>query len=124
MKVAHFAQFSPNRAGQYGTTKDLILAERALGIDAQLIDSALPCQSCGHYDHKVGAKDGEVITQPLAWAYQADLLVRHTCIPADLESSGIPMILCMHGRPENTFILERLGRMPVFSFMEQVPYDM
>ena len=124
MKVAHFAQFAPNRAGQYGTAKDLILAERALGIDAQLIDSALPCKSCGHYDHKVGVKDGEVETQPLAWAYQADLLVRHTCIPAELESSGIPMILCMHGRPENTFILECLGRMPVFSFMEQVPYDL
>jgi FkbM family methyltransferase len=29
----------------------------------------------------------------------------------------------MHGRPESTFMLEATGKMPVFSFIEQVPYD-
>ena len=124
MKVAHFAEFGPNRAGQYETVKDLILAERTFGIDAQLIDNALPCKTCGHYTIKVGAKDGEIETQPLSWVYEADLIVRHTAVPPAIESLGIPMILCLHGRPENTFILERLGKMPIFSFMEQVQYDL
>ena len=89
-----------------------------------MIDNALPCKTCGHYEIKVGVEDGEIKTQPLAWAYEADLIVRHTAVPSTIESLGIPMIICLHGRPENTFILERQGRMPIFSFMEQLPYDL
>ena len=124
MRVAHFAQFGPNRAGMYATVKDLILAERALGVDAQFIDSALPCKSCGHYESQVGVKDDEITTQPMSWASNADLLVRHTSLAADVEALGIPIILCLHGRPESTFMLETLGRMPIFSYIEQVPHDL
>jgi FkbM family methyltransferase len=124
MKVAHFAQFGPHRAGQYATVKDLILVERALGIDAQFIDSALPCKECGFYEIKIGKVDGEITTQSLEWVYDADLIVRHTTVPTSIEALGIPMILCLHGRPESTFILERLGRLGVFSFLEKASLDL
>lgn len=123
MKVAHFAQFGPNQSGLYATVKDLILAERMQGINAEMIDSALPCSKCGFYEIRVGCTDGEITTQPLEWAYDADLLVRHTCIPQSVEGLGIPMVMCIHGRPENSFLLEHRGKMPIYSFMEQLPYD-
>jgi FkbM family methyltransferase len=123
MKVAHFAQFGPNRAGMYATVKDLILAERQVGIDAVFIDSALPCKECGYYEIRVGKTDGELVTASPNEAYDADILVRHTTIPKTFENLGKPMILCLHGRPENTFTLERMGKMPIYSFMEQVAHD-
>ena len=37
MKVAHYSIFAPNRCGLYHTAKELVLAERLVGIDAGLI---------------------------------------------------------------------------------------
>ena len=115
MKVAHFARFDPNRSGQYATVKDLITAERQQGIDAELIDAS-GCNVCKHWFSIPGQQDGDLKTIPVEWAYDADVLVRHTAIPTELEQKGIPIVLCAHGRPEHTFMLESSGQSPIFTF--------
>ena len=107
MKVAHLAQFAPNSCGLYHTAKDLILAEREVGIDARFI---------AFNDKYEGIKkDGDFKTEDIKWAYHADILVRHSAIPMHLQGSGIPIVMAMHGRPESSFRLEQHGSKPIIS---------
>lgn len=110
MKVAHFAIFAPHGAGLYETTKDLILAERSVGIDAQFIDY-------GHKGEMVcreGLKDGEITTVPMSWAQIADVVVSHSVVPEEVIKSK-PVIMALHGRPESSFRIEFNGGSPVLS---------
>ncbi|MCP4537785.1 MAG: FkbM family methyltransferase [Chloroflexi bacterium] len=95
MRVAHFATFGPNQCGLYHTAKELVLAERLLGIDARFIDP-----------EKGVCRDGSFTTEDWKWAYKADVLVRHTFIPARLQNSGIPVVMCLHGRPDSSYMGE------------------
>lgn len=122
LKVAHFAVFAPGRSGQYGTVRDLILAERAIGIDAQFIDSET-CMSCKGNKGYADRTDGPITTVNESWAWKADVLIRHSIIPDDLEDSGIPIIMCLHGRPENSFLLDQYGKVKVFHFLHQFNND-
>lgn len=107
MKIAHFAQFAPHAAGIYETARDLILAERKVGIDAQMIDfgGGKPQNSS-----RVWCKDGEVETVSPEWAFEADVLVRHSAIPKRIYEKGIPIVMCLHGAPEYSFLLEHSGK--------------
>lgn len=109
LKVAHFGNFGPNQAGICQTTIDMIKAERSVGIDAQYIDfeGKNPC--------RVGLKYNGVTTVGPSWADGADLLVRHSAIPHKFERSDKPIVMCLHGRPEYTFVLEYVGRSAVVS---------
>jgi FkbM family methyltransferase len=102
-KVAHFSVFAPNQCGLYHTAKDLILAERQLGIDARMIadDGGV------HTDGAGGSGNGSLTTEQREWAYSADILVRHSAIPSHLQNSGKPIIMCLHGRPESSLLLTR-----------------
>jgi len=103
MKVAHFAIFAPHGSGQYETVKDLILAERSVGIDAQFVDFGSDKKGTNRNE----LSDGEVHTVPLAWAFdEADIVVRHTSIPEKILDEK-PVICALHGRPENSFRLEQ-----------------
>ena len=114
MKVAHFAIFSPHQSGQYESVRELVGAEQSLGIDAQFVD-------CGHNKEiatcRVGLEDrGLVVSDPVE-ALDADVLVRHTAIPKEIESLNIPTIMCLHGRPENSFLLEHYKKSSVYSLL-------
>jgi len=99
LKIAHFANVKPNQAGISGTAIDMIMAERAVGIDSQLID----------YDGKnpctVGISNNGVTTVGPSWAKTADILVRHSAIPAGIQALNKPQVMCLHGRPEYCFML-------------------
>lgn len=111
MKIAHFAIFAPHASGQYATVKDLILAERSLGIDAQFVD----CGTDKKDTVREGLEDGPIKTVPLSWAIEkADILIRHTSIPSYLYKVK-PVVLSMHGRPESSFRLEQTGQASVIS---------
>lgn len=122
MKVAHFARFDPCRSGQYATVKDLITAERKLGIDAGFIDSDA-CGACNHWFSNSGREDGSLKTYPSDWAKDADILIRHTALPQEFMELGIPIILCLHGRPESSFLLEEQRTAPIISFLTEVAND-
>lgn len=118
MKVAHFAQFTPNRSGMYETVRDLIFAERMLGVDAQFIDckgNAENGQDCS----RVGLYEGGLETISPEWSYTADILVRHSLAPEPIMRIGIPAIMCLHGRPEYAYVLERARKSPVLSIMTE-----
>lgn len=111
MRIAHFCRFSPHAAGMYETVKDLIFAERAEGIEAEFID----CGTDNLGTVREGLVDGELKTSPLSWALEnADVVVRHTSVP-DSVYKAKPVILALHGRPENSFRLEQYDISPVIS---------
>jgi len=100
MKIAHYSVFAPNQCGLYHTTKDLVLGERAIGMDAGFIDF-------GEDGHKFGMGDGNLEAMPLEWADDADVLVRHSAIPNKYQNAGIPIIAAVHGRPESSVRIEQ-----------------
>jgi len=104
MKVAHFGNFAPNRAGIHSAARDLILAERSVGIESNYIDygSEADCTFS-----RVWLKDGEIETVAPDWAIQeADLIVHHSCIPPKVQETGKPIVMYLHGRPEYSFMLD------------------
>ena len=104
IKIAHFAEFAPNRTGLYGTTKDLVMAERNVGLDAVFIDSHVV--KGGKIISRPNLKDGDLPIKTPEWAKTADVLVHHSIIHQQLRNRGIPIILAIHGRPESTFLME------------------
>ena len=152
IKAAHIAAFTPGRCGLYQTTREVILAERAVGIDARLIDcgnaaevgeikksqlemvpffknlgfaanQAMQCatdylKSKGEY--KVdpvdpGTEDDGVIVEDPKWVDECDIIIGHSGVPQHLESkNNIPYIMCCHGRPKSSFLLEWSGQYPVY----------
>jgi hypothetical protein len=107
MKVAHFAKYGPRQSGLYETARELILAERQVGIDAQMVD----------FDgkkHESGMVDRGVECMPLSCADEADILVRHSAIPTKLQYLK-PVVMALHGRPESSFRLEQQGHVEVIS---------
>jgi len=116
MKIAHFAVFSPNQSGMYGTVRDMILAERMQGIDAQFVDYS--ANDSGAMYSKVGLFDKGVATVSHEWAYrEADILVRHSMIPGPMLQVGMPTIMTLHGRPEYSFMQEHYGQNPVMKIV-------
>lgn len=103
MRIVHFAQFGPRSCGLYETAKDLILAERALGVDARLVDIDNEQRS------RVGLRDGQINTVHPDIAWDADILVRHSAIPAKYQNIGKPIIMCLHGRPDSSYRLSAAG---------------
>jgi len=109
MKVAHFVHFAPHRCGLFGTARDLVLAERKAGIDAQVVDWGNGLKP----EHsRVGLKDDEsdIITVAPSWAYDADVLVRHSAIPKDVLDKHKPIVMCHHAAPSYSFMLEHSGK--------------
>jgi len=104
IKVAHFGNFSPHRAGIHAAARDLILAERSVGIESNYIDygSEADCTFS-----RVWMKDGDVTTVSPDWAIDdADIIVHHSCIPPQVQKTGKPIVMYLHGRPEYSFMLD------------------
>ena len=116
MKVAHFCRFSPNKSGQYGTVKDLIKAERKQGIDARFVTTL---EQPPFYEPDIKHKDGWMETDTLEEAKDADIYVQHTMVPPDLKKADKPVVFVLHGRPENSFMLGHLGRIPVYKAISE-----
>ena len=122
MKIAHFAVFSPNQSGMYATVRDLILAERMRGIDAQFIDYTVDASQATY--SKVGLFDKDIVTVAPDWAYkEADILIRHSTLTEPIIRVGKPIVMAMHGRPEYSYMLEHYGKSPVMKIMANHEVD-
>jgi len=116
MKVAHFCTMAPHRCGLYHTVKDLIKGERAIGIDAQMVNSGMEKVdgknkiSCGPCK-----EDGWLKTVESSWAKSADILVLHSAMPDEFLKLGKPVIAACHGRPESSFLMEHRKIMGTWS---------
>lgn len=110
IKIAHFLNFSPHAAGIYETAKEMILAERKAGIDAQAIDYGNG-QNAPQRHSRVWCKDGDIETINPGWAVdEADIIVRHSAIPQKVLDTHKPIVMVLHGTPEYTFLLEHTGK--------------
>lgn len=107
MKAVHFTKYGPRQSGLYETARELILSERQVGIDAQMVDF-------DGKSHKSGMVDRGVECMPISCADDADVLVRHSAIPTKLQYLK-PVVMCLHGRPESSFRLEQRGEIEVIS---------
>ena len=112
MKVAHFAAYTPHAAGLYGTVRDLVLAEQAKGIDAGFVNCGLG--EGGKAVSKAVPTNNCMQVHDDRWALDADIIVRHTCLTGRIEHSGKPIVMCLHGRPESSFMIEFLDVMQCF----------
>lgn len=117
LRVAHFCTFSPHLCGLYHTTKDLIWAERQLGVDARMVNILVKKKEDKSNSIEYGkiSTDGWLTTVDKSWAERADILVLHTAIPDELLSIGKPVIVMCHGRPESSFLLEYYGVLGTWS---------
>lgn len=124
LKIAHFGNFSPNSCGMFHTTSDTVLAEREVGIDSQFIDWGFS----GNYNQRhsrVGLTHGTVTTIAPQWAIdEADILVLHSALPDFVKACGKPIVVAIHGRPEYSFILEKLKKGSCLNLYHKLAKDL
>ena len=112
MRVAHLAIATPFRCGLYETTRELVYAERQLGVDARIVDP----KPVPQFYPKSG-KDRGVPLADMDWAVSADVIVSHSGHDGTpVAEADQPIIHVAHGRPLSTFIGERRGGTPAYSY--------
>lgn len=99
MRVAHWSIWGPNKCGMYHTTKDIVEAQNALGLDTAFIDPLDPNPKT----------DGQFKLQGHHWADTADIYMLHLTIPEPYMSDGTPLIVALHGHPLYSMQTELYG---------------
>jgi glycosyltransferase involved in cell wall biosynthesis len=111
MKIAHAAIATPGKCGLYETTRELVAAERNLGVDARIVDPK-PVPGLHPGDNDRGAK-----LDSMDWAITADVIVSHSGHDGTpVADTDQPIIHAIHGRPLSTFLMERDGKAPAYSY--------
>jgi len=104
MKVAHWSSWAPHRSGLFEAAKDLVLAERAAGIDSLFINMT-EADPEKHLAECPGGRLDEGQLKPSTWeeAKDAHIWVVHRGIPAALveEAKKHYTIMAIHGGPEH-----------------------
>ena len=112
MRLAHIAIATPNRCGLYETARELVAAERSLGVDARIVDPR-PIPSL----YPESGEDRGVPLADMGWAVSADVVVSHSGHDeTPVAESDQPIIHVAHGRPLSTFLGERAGNAPAYSY--------
>jgi len=120
MKVSHFSSFAPSRSGLYEAAKDLVLAERAAGIDAMFVNMTV-ADTAKHLAASPGGRLDESNLNPSTWeeAKDAPIWVIHRGIPAELveEAKKHYTIMAIHGAPEHMamYDVEQSGNVQSFN---------
>lgn len=110
MKVVHFAPFAPNRCGLYEQARDIVRAERLVGIDSQFCDVGIPNGSKTARDRTVGSVDARSTDDFLLTTIDydeindADVFVQHDEMPQSVrDETSQPVVRVMHERPYAVF---------------------
>lgn len=106
MKVVHGLVLKSHRSGLFRTAREIILAERAVGVDARGIDVKRA---------KVGESFG-IPTCDREFARTADILVGHHGL-GTLERWKKPIVFVLHGQPETCLMCEWQKLHPVYSYL-------
>lgn len=111
MRIAHSLVITPGLCGLYTTAKEIILAERALGHDAFVVEPS-------------GASKGmSDIDVPIGDLSEADALIDHSGCDGAMLDAGIPIVHLRHGRPLSTFLIEHNGGLNVYSHLKSIGQD-
>lgn len=119
MKVAHFVVITPGRCGLYETTRELVTALRAKGLDARMFD---PTRTTNKLYPK-GTEDRGAVFCGEDWMEQADVFVSHSGLGEWQKSATQPVVQVAHGRPKYSFISERSGKTPIYSYFYDINKD-
>lgn len=113
--IVHSAIVTPRRCGLYETTREIVAAERKLGIDARIFDPS-PKDAPTRRFHV--ESDRGVPTCDEAWAAAADVVFSHSGHDGTvLSNTRQPIFHVAHGRPVSTFLGEHRGDgIPAYSY--------
>jgi GT2 family glycosyltransferase/glycosyltransferase involved in cell wall biosynthesis len=96
LKVAHVVNYAPGLSGMYGTVRDLYFAERAVGLNAQIIDDS---NTKKYFGGEYGV-DG-VFPAPMEFAESADIICWHHAMVDDwFNEPHRNIVMFLHGTPE------------------------
>jgi len=143
LKVAHVAPCAPHQCGLYETARELVLAERRLGINAHIVDprpskkeignrkqlrvKKVKCPKCSNDINVIleekpiqarppeWASDREVCIAPLSFAMESDVIVSHSGLDNRFAEAKAPRIHVAHGRPNSSYRIERSGGTPIYT---------
>jgi len=133
---------TPRACGLYETARDLVAAERKLGVDARIVDirnavitspstvkPAFTCPRCGFTQLQVvtpeqtlpdWVEDRGVVKAPLTWLDEVDVICSHTGMPPTLpHGAKAPRVHVAHGRPRSSFLLGKFQNNHVWQAYEQ-----
>lgn len=111
MKLAHIAVATPRKCGLYETTRELVAAERELGVDARIVD---PKPVDGLHP---GESDRGVPMADMDWAVTADVIISHSGHDGTpVAETNQPIIHVAHGRPHHSWLGEAEGGTPVYTY--------
>jgi len=111
MKVAHVVRVTPRKCGLYETTRELVVALRALGVDSKMV----PFCGSKKDDYCEPEDRGAPITAE-NYLNEADVIVNHSGLNNEQAALGKPIIHVIHGRPRSSFLLEQKGEIKIYSF--------
>lgn len=119
MKVAHFVVVTPGRCGLYETTRELVTALRAHGVDSRMFDPTKEKNKL----HPGGTEDRGAIFCDESFLYEADVWVSHSGLGKWEGKDQRPTVLVAHGRPRSSFMGENAGGTKVYSYYCNKNYD-
>jgi len=121
MKVAHTVVITPGRCGLYETTREVVVALRDRGIDSRMVDPGGNKVYPDGYPHP---EDRGAPVASMEWAIDADIIVNHSGYDGTpLDKTGQPIVHVAHGRPRSSFLSERKGGTPIYSYHFKKNYD-
>lgn len=112
MRLAHIAVATPRRCGLYETTHELVVAERAMGHDARIVDPK-PVKRFAP-----GPRDrGVPVETKWGFAVKADVVVSHSGHDGTpVAETRQPIVHVQHGRPISVFMRERANGSTGYSY--------
>jgi len=122
VKVAHLCIVTPGQCGLYETTREIVCGLRKQGVDSRLID--IPSANKVYKDGYPHDADRGAPLARMAWATKADIIVNHSGYDkTPIEKTDQPIVHIVHGRPRSSFISERKGGTPIYSYHYQKNKD-
>ena len=112
MKLAHMVVVTPRGCGLYETTRDLVMALRAQGIDSRLVD---PLYADNIHHPRTPEDRGVPLERSMEFARGADFLINHSGL-GEARDFDVPIIQVAHGRPVSSFKLEETGKQPIYRY--------
>ena len=151
LKVSHVVPATPGACGMYETARELVLAERRLGINAHIVDprpteeqakgksqkqiKKIKCPKCKSdfdmilserpmpHGPKGWTEDRGVSIAPHSFLYESDVIVSHSGLGDNFNDCNVPRIHVAHGRPNSSYRIEQSGQTPIYSIYKKMNDD-
>lgn len=153
LNISHVVPASPHACGMYETARELVLAERELGVNAHIVDprpyerdvkgkkkvmvNKAKCPKCSDTfnvilrEENISTRpydwweDRGVCVAPLAFSTEgSDVIVSHSGLDARWDKTDTPRIHVAHGRPNSSYRIEQSGETSIYSTYREMAKDL